>query len=106
MIIRIEYSQDQGRLHILRRNNVEENTHSYRTVARNVDDDVCANFLNMICDKYPVLVPLWEHNVNDKPPVSTPPTAYFPITLPRLPLLQKTGYHESIEVSGNVCQSR
>ncbi len=37
--------------------------------------------------------------------VSTPPTPSFPITLPGLPLRQKSGYDENTTVSDYVCQS-
>jgi hypothetical protein len=43
---------------------------------------------------------------NIKMAVSALPTASFPIGIADLPLRQKSGYHENIEVSRNVCQSR
>jgi len=67
MVSRLEYSQEQGRLHVMHVNNYPENTNSYRTIARNIEDDVCTNFLDMICDKYPALVPM-GYDGNDKPP--------------------------------------
>ena len=44
-------------------------------------------------------------NWQDVTEVSALPTPSFPLGTADLPLLNKSGYHENTEVSGNVCQS-
>jgi len=61
--------------------------------------------VNMIQEIAQTVRQHYLHRFLEEYNVSALPTPSFPLGTADLPLLNKSGYHENTEVSGNVCQS-